>query len=75
MIIPEKICQQEEIIYADIPEFYANKRIIGLATILNELVNNYLNGNSIWSYYARDQTMIYSNSREYKEADMEKVRQ
>ncbi|KAG5604835.1 hypothetical protein H5410_026327 [Solanum commersonii] len=31
-----------------------------------ELANNYLNGNAIWSYYARDQLMIYSNSRELK---------
>ncbi|KAG5610144.1 hypothetical protein H5410_021425 [Solanum commersonii] len=28
------------------------KRVIGLATILNELATNYLNQNTIWSYYA-----------------------
>jgi len=42
---------------------------------LNELTTNYLNGNSVWSYYAREQTMIYSNSREIREADMEEIRQ
>ncbi|KAG5629766.1 hypothetical protein H5410_001483, partial [Solanum commersonii] len=61
--------------YIEIPEFYARKRIIGIATILNELTTNYLNGNSVWSYYAREQTMIYSNSREIREADMEEIRQ
>ncbi|KAG5579837.1 hypothetical protein H5410_050464 [Solanum commersonii] len=38
-----------------------------------ELANNYLNGNAIWSYYARDQLMIYSNSRELRKADMDEV--
>ncbi|XP_015068734.1 uncharacterized protein LOC107013307 [Solanum pennellii] len=33
MIIPEKIDTQEEIQKVDIPEFYANKRTIGIATI------------------------------------------
>ena len=47
MIIPEKIDTQEEIQRVDIPDFYANKRIIGIATILNELSNNYLNENAI----------------------------
>ncbi|KAG5576054.1 hypothetical protein H5410_056188 [Solanum commersonii] len=37
------------------------------------LANNYLNGNAIWSYYARDQLMIYSNSRELRKADMDEV--
>ncbi|KAG5630642.1 hypothetical protein H5410_002359 [Solanum commersonii] len=55
--------------------FYARKRVIGLATILNELATNYLNGNTIWSYYAREQTMIYSNCRETRPADMEEIRQ
>ncbi|KAG5577411.1 hypothetical protein H5410_057545 [Solanum commersonii] len=36
-----------------IPSFYANKRIIGISTIIQELANNYLSG-AIWSYYARD---------------------
>ncbi|KAG5631068.1 hypothetical protein H5410_002785 [Solanum commersonii] len=66
MIIPEKI---------EIPEFYAKERVIGLATILNELSTNYLSENSVWSYYAREQTMIYSNSRETRVADMEEIRQ
>ncbi|KAG5599767.1 hypothetical protein H5410_031137 [Solanum commersonii] len=37
----------------EIPSFYANKRIIGISTIIHELANNYLSG-AIWSYYARD---------------------
>ncbi|WMV18885.1 hypothetical protein MTR67_012270 [Solanum verrucosum] len=68
MIIPEDIGQQPEI-----PNFYANKRIIGISTIIQELANNYLNGNAIWSYYARDQLMIYSNSRELRKEDMDEV--
>ncbi|WMV29692.1 hypothetical protein MTR67_023077, partial [Solanum verrucosum] len=71
MIIPEickiKICKIE------IPSFYANKKIIGISTIIQELANNYLNGNAIWSYYARDQLVIYSNSRELRKADMDEV--
>ena len=59
MIIPEDIGIQQEIQKIEIPEFYANKRVIGIATILNELTNNYLNGNSVWSYYVREQVMIY----------------
>ncbi|KAG5594654.1 hypothetical protein H5410_035886, partial [Solanum commersonii] len=75
MIIPEKIEKQNEIQKIEIPEFYARKRVIGLATILNELATNYLNENTIWSYYAREQTMIYSNCRETRLADMEEIRQ
>ncbi|KAG5615322.1 hypothetical protein H5410_015146 [Solanum commersonii] len=74
MIIPEKIEKQEEIQKIEIPAFYARKRVIGLATILNELATNYLSGNTIWSYYAREQTMIYSNYRETRPADMEEIR-
>ncbi|WMV58812.1 hypothetical protein MTR67_052197, partial [Solanum verrucosum] len=73
MIIPEDIGQQEEICKIEILSFYANKRIIGISTIIQELANNYLNGNAIWSYYARDQLMIYSNSRELRKADMDEV--
>ncbi|WMV55276.1 hypothetical protein MTR67_048661 [Solanum verrucosum] len=73
MIIPEDIEQQPEIQKSEIPNFYANKRIIGISTIIQELANNYLNGNVIWSYYARDQLMIYSNSRELRKADMDEV--
>ncbi|WMV08750.1 hypothetical protein MTR67_002135 [Solanum verrucosum] len=75
MIIPEKIEEQEEIQKVEIPAFYAEKRIIGITTILNELTSNYLNNNSIWSYYSREQTMIYSNCREFRAADMEELRQ
>ncbi|KAG5632740.1 hypothetical protein H5410_004457 [Solanum commersonii] len=73
MIIPEDIEQQSEIQKIEIPSFYANKRIIGISTIIQELANNYLNGNAIWSYYSRDQLMIYSNSRELRKADMDEV--
>ncbi|WMV33955.1 hypothetical protein MTR67_027340 [Solanum verrucosum] len=73
MIIPEDIGQQEEICKIKIPSFYANRRIIGISTIIQELANNYLNGNVIWSYYARDQLMIYSNSRELRKVDMDEV--
>ncbi|KAG5601360.1 hypothetical protein H5410_032730 [Solanum commersonii] len=71
----KKIEKQEEIQKIEIPAFYARKRVIGLATILNELATNYLSGNTIWSYYAREQTMIYSNCRETRPADMEEIRQ
>ena len=59
----------------DIPEFYANKRTIGIATILSEMKTNYLNENSIRTYYNRDQTIIYSNCKEIRIADMEDLRQ
>ncbi|KAG5605888.1 hypothetical protein H5410_027380 [Solanum commersonii] len=75
MIIPEKIEKQKEIQKIEIPEFYAREIVIGLATILNELATNYLSGNAVWSYYAREQTMIYSNCRETRPADMEEIRQ
>ncbi|KAG5599303.1 hypothetical protein H5410_030673 [Solanum commersonii] len=64
---------QSEIQKNEIPSFYANKRIIGISTIIQELANNYLNGNAICSYYARDQLMIYSNSRELRKTDMDEV--
>ncbi|KAG5594443.1 hypothetical protein H5410_035675 [Solanum commersonii] len=73
MIIPDDIGQQEKIQKIEILGFYANKRIIGISTIIQELANNYLNSNAIWSYYSRDQLMIYSNSRELKRADMDEV--
>ena len=75
MIIPEDITQQQEIPRIEIPDFYANKWLIGLATIIQELANNYTNGNPIWSYYSRDHQMIYSNSKELRQADMKDVRQ
>ncbi|KAG5581041.1 hypothetical protein H5410_051668 [Solanum commersonii] len=73
MIIPKDIEQQPEIQKSEIPSFYASKRIIGISTIIQELANNYLNENAIWSYYARDQLMIYSNSRELRKVDMDEV--
>ncbi|KAG5632161.1 hypothetical protein H5410_003878 [Solanum commersonii] len=71
MINPEDIGQQLEIQEIEIPSSYTNKRIIGMSTIIQELANNYLNGNAIWSYYSRDQLMIYSNSRELRQANMD----
>ncbi|KAG5571486.1 hypothetical protein H5410_061252 [Solanum commersonii] len=73
MLIPKDIGQQSEIQKIEIPSVYANKRIIGISTIIQELANNYLNGNVIWSYYSRDQLMIYSNSRELRKTDMDEV--
>ena len=73
MITPEDIGHHNEIPKIEIPSFYANKRIIGISTIIQEFANNYLNGNAIWSYYARDQVMIYSNSRELRRADMDEI--
>ncbi|WMV45929.1 hypothetical protein MTR67_039314 [Solanum verrucosum] len=70
-IIPEDSGEQPEISKIEIPIFYANKRIIGISTIIQELANNYLNGNAIWSYYFRDQLMIYANSRELRKSDMD----
>ncbi|KAG5615131.1 hypothetical protein H5410_014955 [Solanum commersonii] len=57
MVIPEKIEKQKEIQKIEIPEFYARKRVIGLAIILNELATNYLSGN------ARDQTSRYRRDK------------
>ncbi|KAG5631094.1 hypothetical protein H5410_002811 [Solanum commersonii] len=57
----------------EIPSFYANKRIIGISTIIQELANNYLTGNAIWSYYSRDQLMIYSNSRELRKTALDEI--
>ncbi|WMV46244.1 hypothetical protein MTR67_039629 [Solanum verrucosum] len=73
MIIPEDIEQQPKIQKSEIPSFYVNKRIIGISTIIQELANNYLNENAIWSYYVRDQLMIYSNSRELRKSNMDEV--
>ena len=75
MIIPKDIIPQSEIPRIEIPNFYANKRIIGLSTILQELANTYRNRNLIWSYYSRGNVIVYSNSKELREADMEDVRQ
>ncbi|WMV37707.1 hypothetical protein MTR67_031092 [Solanum verrucosum] len=47
MIIPKDIGEQQEIPKIEIPSFYVNKRIIGISTIIQELANNYLNGNAI----------------------------
>ncbi|KAG5581791.1 hypothetical protein H5410_052418 [Solanum commersonii] len=47
MIIPKDIEQQAKICKIEIPNFYANKRIIGISTIIQELANNYLNENVI----------------------------
>ncbi|XP_075112118.1 uncharacterized protein LOC107802406 [Nicotiana tabacum] len=75
MLIPEEIEQQPEIPKIEIPSFYANKRIIGITTIIQELANNYLQENAIWSYYSRDQLMIYATSTQiiYVQSAMEKI--
>ncbi|KAG5590592.1 hypothetical protein H5410_041106 [Solanum commersonii] len=74
MIIPEDIEQQEDICKIEIPSFYANKRIFGISTIIQELANNYLNENAVWSYYSRDQLMIYLNARELRRTYMDEER-
>ncbi|KAG5605142.1 hypothetical protein H5410_026634 [Solanum commersonii] len=74
MIIPEDSGEQPEISKIEIPNFYANKRIIDISTIIQELANDYLNDNAIWSYYSRDQLMIYANSRELRRSDMDGVK-
>ena len=38
------------------------------------MTNNYINENAIWKYYNRDQTIIYSNCKEIRIADMEDLR-
>ncbi|KAG5630411.1 hypothetical protein H5410_002128 [Solanum commersonii] len=63
--------KQEEIQKREIPSFNANKRIFGISTIIQELANNYSNGNAIWSYYSRNQLMIYS--RELRRTSMDEV--
>ncbi|XP_023802729.1 uncharacterized protein LOC111944179 [Cyanistes caeruleus] len=75
MIIPEQIDIQPEIPKEEIPDFFANKRIIGLATILNELTNTFLTESPMWTYYSREQTMVYSHSKEIRGQDMENIRQ
>ncbi|KAG5595500.1 hypothetical protein H5410_036732 [Solanum commersonii] len=47
VIIREDSGEQPEIPKIEIPNFYVNKRIIGISTIIQELANNYLNGNAI----------------------------
>ncbi|KAG5599692.1 hypothetical protein H5410_031062 [Solanum commersonii] len=73
MVIPEDIGEHLEIPKIEIPNFYANKRIIGISTIIQEIANNYLNGNAIWSDYSKDQLMIYANSRELRKSVMDAV--
>ncbi|KAG5605141.1 hypothetical protein H5410_026633 [Solanum commersonii] len=46
-IIPEDSGEQRQIPKIETPSFYANKRIIGISTITQELANNYLNDNAI----------------------------
>ncbi|XP_055835108.1 uncharacterized protein LOC129903581 [Solanum dulcamara] len=74
MIIPTKIVEQPEITKPEIPEFFSHKRVIGLGTIIQELADVFVNNNPVWKYYDRDQTLIYSNSREVRIQDMEDVR-
>ncbi|KAG5581367.1 hypothetical protein H5410_051994, partial [Solanum commersonii] len=70
---PKTNVNLEEIRKIEILNLYANKRIIGISTIIQELANNYLNENVIWSYYSRDQLMIYSTLREIRKTDMDEV--
>ncbi|KAG5586523.1 hypothetical protein H5410_046957 [Solanum commersonii] len=60
-----------EILYEEIKPLI--QRIICISTIIQDLANNYLNENAIWSYYARDQLMIYFNSMELRKTDMDEV--
>lgn len=74
MIIPEEVTAQPEISKNEIPKFYAYKRAIGIYTIIQELGSNFSSDNPVWHYYNRDNTLIYSNSRDIRPANMEEVR-
>lgn len=73
-IIPEEICEQEEISKTQIPGFYRNKRVIGLSNILSELLNNYSNQKLIWICTSRNQTLVYSTCKEVRDQDMKELR-
>lgn len=73
-IIPEEICEQEEITKNQIPDFYRNKRVIGLTSILTELANNYINQNPVWIYYSRNQLLVYSTCKNIRENNREEIR-
>ncbi|KAG5606378.1 hypothetical protein H5410_027870 [Solanum commersonii] len=70
--LTQKLQATTDILYEEIKS-PIQVRIIGISTIIQEVANNYLNENTIWSYYARDQLMIYPNSRELRKADMNEV--
>ena len=72
-IIPEEITAQPIIPRTELPAFYANKRIIGISTILSELSNAFNEGN-IWKYYSRNHLLIYSTAKEQRPYDILEVR-
>ncbi|KAK4707032.1 hypothetical protein R3W88_033419 [Solanum pinnatisectum] len=73
-IIPEEITAQPVIQRAELPDFYANKRIIGLSTILTELSNVYDETNYIWKYCSRNHLLIYSTAKELRPMDKLEVK-
>ncbi|KAK4737187.1 hypothetical protein R3W88_000884 [Solanum pinnatisectum] len=73
-IMPEEIIEQPVIPKTEIPDFYANKRIIGLSTILTELANVYDETNYIWKYHSRNHLLIYSTAKELRPMDKLEVK-
>ncbi|ADZ45066.1 putative inclusion body protein [Sweet potato vein clearing virus] len=74
MIIPEGIKIQPQIAVEEIADFFANKRVIQLKNVVDELANNYTSNNPIWIYHNRENTLIYSLAKEVKPKDMEDIR-
>lgn len=68
-IIPNEITEQPNIPKTELPKFYANKRVIGINTILTELMN-VLGDGKIWKYYSRDHLLIYSTAKERRPQDL-----
>jgi len=72
-LIPEEITAQPTIPRTELPAFYANKRIIGIGTILSELSNVFNEGN-IWKYYSRNHLLIYSTAKEQRPYDILEIK-
>ncbi|KAK4724029.1 hypothetical protein R3W88_026808 [Solanum pinnatisectum] len=73
-IILEEITKQPIIQRTELPDFYANKRIIGLSTILTELANVYEETSYIWKYCSRNHLLIYSTAKELRPMDKLEVK-
>ena len=73
-LMPEDITEQDVIPIEELPDFYANKRIVGINTILSELAKVYIEVNHIWKYYSRNHLLIYSTAKDLRPQDMEEVK-